>query len=248
MRLIVTRPEPDATRTAEALIRLGHVAILSPMLDVVREPRVALPRDALQAVLVTSGNAVRALATVSDRAPIAGIPFFAVGDRTALEAKRAGFAPVRSAGGAVGDLAALVTAELEPAAGPVLYVSGDVTSGDLAGDLRGRGFDVRTLVLYRAVPRRNLAGVARDALKAGIADGVLLYSPRSAAAFADALRAVGLAPLAAHITCFCLSENVAAPLAAVTTGPVLVAPQPNQISLFGLIERAGEAQAYGMQE
>jgi hypothetical protein len=27
MRLIVTRPEPDATRTGRALMALGHVAI-----------------------------------------------------------------------------------------------------------------------------------------------------------------------------------------------------------------------------
>src|SRR5262245_45808721 len=103
MRLIVTRPEPDATRTAEALIRLGHVAILSPMLDVANESRVAVPQERFQAVLVTSINAVRTLAGISDRAPITGIPIFAVGDRTALEAKRAGFATARSADGAVDD-------------------------------------------------------------------------------------------------------------------------------------------------
>ena len=46
MRLIVTRPEPDASRTAEALIRLGHVAILSPMLDIVTPvPGATLPES-----------------------------------------------------------------------------------------------------------------------------------------------------------------------------------------------------------
>jgi uroporphyrinogen-III synthase len=243
MRLIVTRPEPDATRTAEALIRLGHVAILSPTLDVTPVPRATLPDELFQAVLVTSSNGDRALAGIPDRSPITDIPLLAVGDRTALEAKRAGFAEARSAGGAVDDLVTLVAAGLDPAAGPLLYVSGDVTAGNLAERLQARGFDVRVLILYRAVARKRLAGVARDALKAGTADGILLYSPRSAAAFADALRADGLAPLGPHITCFCLSESVAAALAAVTTGPVLIAPRPDQISLFGLIERAGEAQA-----
>ena len=38
MRLIVTRPEPDDDRTGRALIRLGHEAILSPMIRTRRAP------------------------------------------------------------------------------------------------------------------------------------------------------------------------------------------------------------------
>ena len=60
---------------------------------------------------------------------------------------------------------------------------------------RREGFDVETAIVYRAEPRARLAKVAEAALKDGTADGVLLYSRRSAAAFALALRAGGLAPL-----------------------------------------------------
>jgi hypothetical protein len=59
MRLIVTRPEPDATRTGKALMALGHVAILSPMIDVIANTSAPLPERPFQAVLVTSANAVR---------------------------------------------------------------------------------------------------------------------------------------------------------------------------------------------
>lgn len=243
MRLIVTRPEPDATRTAEALIRLGHVPILSPMLDIVREKNARLPQALFQAVLVTSSNAVRMLAWHRDRQLIANVPVFAVGDRTALDAKRAGFAGVRSAGGAVDDLIALAGEELKPAAGPLLYAAGDVPTGDLAGRLRAQGFDVHTRVLYRAEPRARLAGVATDALRAGSADGVLFYSRRSAAAFAAALTASGLGPLGERVACFCLSTAVAEPLVAVATGPVLIPERPDQISLLALIERYCGARA-----
>lgn len=236
MRLIVTRPEPDATLTARVLIRLGHEAILSPMLDIVSDPRAALPREEPQAVLVTSGNAVRALAGHRERERLNASPLLAVGDATALQAKRAGFADVRSAGGALDDLVRLVETTLAPGGGPLLYAAGETRSGDLAGRLAALGFMVETVVTYRAEPRARLAGVAETALGARAADGVLLYSRRSAAAFALALRAAGLAPLDAGVICYCLSEAVAEPVAAVAGGPVLIAARPDQIGLFALIE------------
>jgi uroporphyrinogen-III synthase len=242
MRLIVTRPDPDGTRTGRALMALGHVAILSPMIEVIADAAKPLPDGPFQAVLATSSNAVRVLAAHPGRGSLSRLPFLAVGDHSALQAKRAGFAAARSAGGAVDDLVALTVAELRPDHGPLFYAAGDVQAGDLAGRLREQGFQVETAIVYRSVARTRLSAVATTALKAGQADGVLLYSPRSAAAFALALRAAGLAPLSPQVTCFCLSDACAAPLVAVCSGPIRVAEKPDQISLFALIE-ASRAQS-----
>jgi uroporphyrinogen-III synthase len=238
MRLIVTRPEPDATRTAHALIRLGHEAILSPMLDVVFDPRAAIPDRPYQAVAVTSSNAVRALAERADDAVPRDLPLYAVGDRTAVEAKRVGFRNARSAGGALPDLVSLLAADLRPEAGPLLYAAGSAQAGDLAGDVQARGFEIETATVYRSTPRPRLAGVAIDALRSGNADGVLVYSRRSAEAFAIAVAAAGLAPLAETVTLFCISAAAGEPLTELTAGRPAVAEEPDQISLFALIERA----------
>jgi uroporphyrinogen-III synthase len=237
MRLIVTRPEPDANRTAQALRALGHEAIVSPVLDISADLRAALPKEEVQAVLVTSSNAVRALSAHPEAKRLAGARLFAVGDRTALEAKRAGFARARSAGGDVDALAGVIAAELDPASGPLLYAAGDVQAGDLAGRLEGSGFRVQTAILYQARVRTRLAPAAAEALRGGSVDGVLVFSRRSAMAFASVLRADGLAPLAPHVICFCISQAAAEPLAAVTAGPIRVAARPDQLSLFALMER-----------
>ena len=236
MRLIVTRPEPDDDRTARALIRLGHEAILSPMLDVIVDAKTKIPPRPYQAVLATSSNAVRALAGRPVRPVSVEVPLLAVGDQTALEAKRSGFSAARSAGGALDDLIALVCAELSPAAGPLLYAAGEEQAGDLAGRLQGESFDVETAIVYRTEPRAHMAKVAEAALKDGTADGVLLYSARTAAGFALAVRAGGLAPLAKTVTCFCLSAACAEPLVKVTEGSIRVAERPDQLALFALIE------------
>ena len=98
------------------------------------------------------------------------------------------------------------------------------------------GFDVETAILYRAEPRLRLAQVAETALKERTVDGVLLYSRRSAAAFALALRAAGLAPLPPDVTCFCISDSTAEAVSRVTTGRVRIAAKPDQLALFATIE------------
>jgi uroporphyrinogen-III synthase len=186
---------------------------------------------------VTSSNAVRALAERAVRPVTVDVPLLAVGDQTALEAKRAGFPAARSAGGALDDLVALASRDLRPADGPLLHAVGEEQAGDLSGRLQAEGFEVESVVLYRAEPRPRLANVAVDALKAKTVDGALFYSRRTAAAFALALRSAGLAPLAGGVACFCMSAAVAEALAKVTEGRIIVAERPDQLALFAAIER-----------
>src|SRR6476619_3033205 len=60
MRLLLTRPEPDATRTAEALRARGHEVLVAPLLATLTiAAEFAGPYDG---VLITSANAARSLA------------------------------------------------------------------------------------------------------------------------------------------------------------------------------------------
>ncbi len=109
---------------------------------------------------------------------------FAVGEATAARARAEGFADVHSAGGAVGDLVALVSERLRPEAGRLLHVAGSLVAGDLAGELRARGFTVERAVLYEARPVGALTAATVRSLAAGIVDFALFFSPRTAAIFA----------------------------------------------------------------
>src|SRR5262245_62204980 len=98
MRLLLTRPEPEASVTAARLAALGHAVLVEPLLriDFVPPPAgLATPA----AIVFTSGNAVRAVGQWPDVAAWAGVPTFAVGERTASLAAAAGFSDVRSAAG-----------------------------------------------------------------------------------------------------------------------------------------------------
>lgn len=243
MRLVVTRPEPDASRTAASLRALGHEVIVSPALDIVFDRQQAIADAPYQAILVTSSNGARALADNPGSAKLTGLPLLAVGDRSAVEARRAGFADAHSAGGTAADLLRMARSSLRPEGGPLLWVCGEPQSVDLAAELRGSGYEASAAVLYRSVARSLQSDAALQALRNAAVDGILFYSPRSAAAFAASIQGAMLAPLSATLTAFCLSAACAAPLAAVTTGPVVVAERPDQISLFAAVETVAAARS-----
>ncbi len=63
MRILVTRPEPDASATGQRLEALGHQVTTEPMLQVEFLPIDPVAFTGAQAVIATSRNALRALAS-----------------------------------------------------------------------------------------------------------------------------------------------------------------------------------------
>ncbi len=233
VRLLLTRLQPDAARTAVALRTRGHEPIVAPLFEIEILSHADLSAGSWTAFLVTSANALRGLAGQAHRVEVRHVPVFTVGDRTAQAIRDAGFTAVTSASGDVNDLANLVAARLNPPA-RLLYLTGEDRSGDLAGTLRARGFVVDMVVVYRAVVAETLPAQAAAALTHGV-DGVLHYSRRSAEAYVSAARAAGLLASALKPIHFCLSAQVAEPLAQAGAADIRMAPRPVEADLIGLI-------------
>lgn len=212
MMLIVTRPRRDADALAHKLEALGHEVCLSPLLTIVATPGARIPPAGYQAVLITSANGARALANHEARSRIVALPAITVGSQSAEVARQAGFAEVHQTGGNVAALTRHVVGALSPRDGPLLYLSGEETSGDLVGGLGARGFTVDRVVLYGARPASHLAPAAMAAIGSGRAGGVLLYSPRTAALWVKCIAADNLVPYMGALVHYCLSPQVAAAL------------------------------------
>jgi len=226
MKLIVTRPKEDAGPLLAKLEALGHRAMALPLLNIVPRPNIRIPERAYQAVCVTSANAVRALGKAGR---LAAIPVLTVGPRSLQAAGEAGFAKCEAHGGDVRGLAGYIIGKLNQARGPILYLSGAETSGDLEGTLAKAGFEVTRLVLYDAVA---LTHAALPALREY--DGVLLYSPRSARIWAALVVVAGQAETARRLTHYCLSANVAAALPPSWTASV--AAKPEEAAILALLD------------
>jgi uroporphyrinogen-III synthase len=229
MRLLVTRPEPDASETARRLTALGHSVTVEPMLRIVLNPPPRdLPRPA--GLIVTSRNGVRALRTWPQAAGWHDVPLFAVGAATGRDARAAGFSKVTAGDGEGAALVGAITAALPPGGGAVIYAAARDLSGNLAEHLEEAGTDLQMVEAYRAEPAAALSPALMAALDAGAIDGALIYSRRTAETFRDltAGRSIRLA----HV--FALSARVAEPLHGLG-GALHVAPSPDEASLLALI-------------
>jgi uroporphyrinogen-III synthase len=233
VRLLVTRPEPDGARTAAALRARGHAVLPAPLLRV-EAIDCDIADAAYGAVVMTSANAARAVASHPRLAALAALPAFAVGRRTADAARGAGFRDVRSAGGDKADLLALLRAQYPGRRGPLLYLAGEDRAGEL--DLAAAGVPVVTAVVYRAVAVERLPDAVAAALGSGDIDGVLHFSRRSADAYLACAGRAGVLQRALAPLHFCLSAAVAEPLAAVgAAAAVRIAPRPDEAAMIELV-------------
>ena len=237
MRLLVTRPLPDAERTAARLRTAGHTVLVQPLLAITFSPAPAeVPPPA--ALLVTSQNGIRALAQWPQAPACRRTPVFAAGVATAGEATAFGFSDVRVAAGDAGSLADTVEAAIAPGAGPLVYPAARDRAGWFADTLTTRGYDVNIIEAYRADVAPRFDEAVRAALVTGGVEGVLLYSRRTADAFAQLARAAAIGDRLAGVDYFVLSGEVADGLAALP-GRIHVAARPDEDSLVALIPAAG---------
>lgn len=241
MAVLVTRPQPDDETTARALRGRGFEALRAPML---RFEPVPFQDDAdaeYDAVLVTSANALRAIARDLANSPLLKLPLFAVGEHTAAAAREAGFGAVMAAQGGAGALRGLVQASVKSKqlkkAATLLYLAGADLARDLAGELGEKGFTVVTHTTYRMAPVPSLPPEICDAFVAQQIEAVLHYSRRSARAFLDAARSAGVEISALALPHCCISAAVASVLRDAGATQVTAAASADENALFEALER-----------
>jgi uroporphyrinogen-III synthase len=235
MRVVVTRPQADSERTADALRARGHEVLVAPLLRV--EPVAADLSGGWGGVIITSANTPGAIAGNLARAALVTLPLFAVGQRSADSARKAGFADVTSAGGDVRDLVQLIAARRADAAAPLLYLAGEDRAADLVAELAVHGVASEMRVVYRATTA-PFPSTLTAALQAGDVDAVLHFSKRSAENYIAGARQEGIIEQALAVRHFCLARPIAEPLSGAGAGSIAVAKRPDEAALLGLLEPA----------
>lgn len=224
--VLVTRPEPGASETAARLRRAGLVAVVAPFLTV-RTCAAELP-GGLQAVLVTSGNALAALPARLHR-----LPLLAVGDRTAERARAIGFSSAHSAEGDAAALARAAVARFDPAGGALLLASGRGQGEALAGSLRDAGFAVHHRSVYAAEGVAAFPEPAARALGTGVR-AALFFSAETARVFVRLLPP-GLAPALAGAEALAIGAAAAAALRGLPFRAVRVSVRPTSDGVLALL-------------
>lgn len=226
MRILLTRAEEAASRTAERLRSAGHEVIAAPLLDIVPLP-FEWPQGPFDALVATSGNA---FAGWRDAGPFTALPLYTVGARTADIARAAGFPLAEAKGQNAEELTDFLLWDL-PVSARILYLAGEDRRPQLEERLTEAGRHLVTIETYRAEARERLSTEALAALQDGKPVTVLHFSPRSARLFLTCAGDLIQNGLIHHIA---LSDAVAAPLREAGC-MVDVAATPDEDAMLALV-------------
>ncbi|WP_246395726.1 uroporphyrinogen-III synthase [Gluconacetobacter tumulisoli] len=219
--VLVTRPEPGLSETLADVRALGWRPYAAPMLRIGTRP-LALPGGRTQAILLTSGQAIAALA---GRVP-PEMPIFTVGEATARRARDAGFDDVTAAGGTAEALLGLLRARLDPRRGSLLLATAKGYGGELASGLRQAEFQVNRRCVYTVDPAGNLGRDVLNALARGSVEAALFYSPETARQFLAALPPDGMGALHG-VRAIAISPRTGVALAAAAWRGIEIADHPD---------------------
>lgn len=227
MRVLLTRPEPEASRSYQALQARGYRVASHPLMKIERLPFDASEAASADAFVLTSQRAVFALPNQHLSRPV-----FTTGSRTADAARERGFQSVFSANGDWHDLASLILRNM-PKHSRLWHPSGERQRGSLATVLSNADMDYRQTDVYSmrdvtVPPELILTWLARAE-----PGSVMFYSPATAAIWSD------LKFPATRHRAVCMSQACATMLRASDWARIVVADLPNEEALWQCLETIG---------
>jgi uroporphyrinogen-III synthase len=239
MRLLVTRPEPDAGALAEEIEKLGHEAVIQPLMEFHVLDFDPAPLKSAGGLIFTSRNGLRALLERFDPAAIAGCPVFCVGSETERALRRAGFQTIAAVAGTAERLAGEIALRAAKGAG-LVHVTGEHHAFDLVQALALDGFPVSTLRIYEMKARSAFESTLVEAFEAGSIAGVILMSPRTAEIFVSLCQHHGFSGRARALDYFCLAKSVSNKLKPLGPVHVHIADKPERAALLKLLPTPGQ--------
>ena len=231
MKILVTRPDPDALRTGEALAAIGIESLVAPVTEI-QNTGARAPEDTFALLIASSANALRALRN-EDVAHLSPLRLICVGEKTAATARDRGFEQVEAAGGSGERLAAKLINELPPTT-KLLYLTGTPRKPVIEHRLSAAGFAVVALDLYRTVPITPWPGRPFEAVMS--CDAAMHFSRGSVEALLAAAKAAGHERALIDMRHYCLSADVAEPLRAHGGHEIAICDHPSEKCLFDMLQ------------
>ena len=234
--IITIRPEPDASRDVDWLCRYQVPAMSVPVMRAEQQPFDLPDTPPFQAIIFTSRHAVAAIDSIDKTATLAALrllPVYAVGRRTALAARQAGFDLVTTGPGDGNALVPFMVANLNPNAGEILWPSARIISFDIASRLADFGYSVQQMPVYAMVATRQISSDLSARLAACSSAAVVAMSARSMDLFSQTLNTSQLAGYRNRITVIASSEAIAA-AAGLGWANILVAKAPRRSRVLAI--------------
>ena len=231
MKILITRSQSMNENTAAVLVAMGHEPIECPLVEIV-DTGVPVPETDFGGVIFTSQAAMEILAEREEAGEVLSrsLKVFAVGERTAEQARALGFTDIVAGEGGAEGLAELI--DNSDCRNPLLYLAGV----DRAIELTSTAVEIVLVEIYQAQlldPGKQQLQVALGKVSGACA---FLYSVRTASHLLELISQHNLEKCIANVSFIAISNRVAKAVAPEINLPVLVALQPNQAAMIDLIE------------
>jgi len=237
--VLLTRPQAASEPLAHALQECGYEGVIEPLLTIIPAPT-PMPEIAnIQALMITSANAIESLAQGGfDAAQLFDLPCYCVGERTAAKASQYGFRHVEFSTGDGVDLAQKMERALSDKSRPILHIAGQNVDVRGRNELERLGFTVATWEVYMAMPARELSGHTLRLLQERKIDAVLFFSARTAETFAKLMRHHMLQTCCERLIAIGLSEAVTQPLTQLPWRSLVAAPGPSEEAMIASLKES----------
>ena len=226
-RVLVTRPEPGASRTLNALIARGIDAVSIPLTEI-KPLAFEIPNRDFDALIITSQNAI--VHGTSALNMLKHIPVFVVGNRTAETLLHQGH-PIEAWAETAQDLLPMIVAQRPKHA---LYVCGQTRRPELEAGLQNNSIPVTALETYHITDSVE-SGIKLAAFFNSSAEPVILCHAPSAV---DALMgAMDHQNLPTKTQFLCMSEAILSQLPEHWQSQARISARPDEAAMIDMLDK-----------
>ncbi|OEY86360.1 uroporphyrinogen III synthase [Wolbachia pipientis] len=230
--ILLTRPLLDSLDTRYALKKCGYKVYIDPILTLkYLHPNIS--EYEFDVVISTSKNSVRAFSHIHK---VDDLSIVTVGNSTMQTAKDFGFADVISADGNVDSLILLIKS-LYSREVKFLYIRGQEISCDLKKKLSDAGFNIKEVILYKMIAKKNLSHRVKNLLLTGKVNDIIFLSVHTAIVFCSLILKNQLSDIMADMVAYAMSKNIADSLKAIKWKRILISRLPTKESLIDIINK-----------
>ena len=204
MHILFTRPLEDCHKMILKFQTLGHEVSHLPLINIEGLKYEQLDYSEFKGIIFTSANAIKFLDIKNiDKKLIC----FCVGSATEKKARSSGFQNVFAAEGNVNNLKELILQNFKSFEGKLLYISGEIISGDLDKELISNNYTIERLINYRANPIEKYNEDFIEKLKLNMPEIAYIYSQNSAINFLKIIKDYQLETLWMNTNLMCIGEK-----------------------------------------
>ena len=204
MHILFTRPLEDSHEIILKFQSLGHNVSHLPLIEIEGIKINLVNFSDFKGIIFTSSNAIKYLDIKNINKKI---NCFCVGTSTEKKARAVGFQNVFAAEGNINNLKELILQNFNMSEGKLLYVSGEIISGNLDEQLISKGYNVERVINYKANAITKYDENFIENLKSKMPEVVYIYSQNSAINFLKVIKDYQLETLWMNTNLMCIGEK-----------------------------------------